>query len=310
MKKIELHWQILIGLVVGLIYAFLAVKFDWNQFTLDYIKPIGDIFINILKLIAVPLVLFSVISGIVSLTDIKQLGRVGVKTLALYLLTTVLAVTIGLLVVNIAKPGERVSEAMKKENRVSYELWRNNNNVQKMDDICLSCDPSNAELVKTVQKKQGDYKDNDWVKDKLEKAKAQKQTGPLQPLIDVVPKNIFQALSDMSMLQIIFFAIFFGIILSSLPQEKGQPVIKLVDGLNEVFTKMVWAVMKAMPIFVFALMAGQIVKAAGTDPEKFNDLLVFLSKYSLTVIFGLLLMIIIYPIVVRIFTKIKPLFFF
>jgi Na+/H+-dicarboxylate symporter len=309
MKKIELHWQILIGLVVGLIYAFLAVKFDWNQFTLDYIKPIGDIFINILKLIAVPLVLFSVISGIVSLTDIKQLGRVGVKTLALYLLTTVLAVTIGLLVVNIAKPGERVSEAMKKENRVSYELWRNNNNVQKMDDICLSCDPSNAELVKTVQKKQGDYKDNDWVKDKLEKAKAQKQTGPLQPLIDVVPKNIFQALSDMSMLQIIFFAIFFGIILSSLPQEKGQPVIKLVDGLNEVFTKMVWAVMKAMPIFVFALMAGQIVKAAGTDPEKFNDLLVFLSKYSLTVIFGLLLMIIIYPIVVRIFTKIKPLFF-
>ena len=119
---------------------------------------------------------------------------------------------------------------------------------------------------------------NAWVEDKLNKADNASQSGPLQPLVDVVPKNIFRALSDMAMLQIIFFAVFFGIVLVQVEEPKRGALLKAVDGLNDVFVGMVWMVMKAMPVFVFALMAGQIVKAAGTDPEKFQELLSFLLQ--------------------------------
>lgn len=305
MKKIPLHIKVIIGLVLGAVYAFMSVNFGWNNFTLNYIKPFGDIFINILKLIAVPLVLFSIITGVASLKDIKKLGRMGAKTLGLYLITTVIAVTVGLLVVNIAKPGEKVSDDIRKEFRISYELWQKSTpGVQKLDDICLSCLPENKDLVNKVREKEGKEASNEWVADKLNKAKNAKNDGPLQPLVDVVPSNLFKALADMSMLQIIFFAVFFGIVLVSIPPKKAKPVFKVVDGLNEIFVKMVMIVMEAMPVFVFALMAGQIVKAAGTDPDKFFSLLEFLLKYSLVLVFGLAIMtFLFYPVVVTLFSK-------
>jgi Na+/H+-dicarboxylate symporter len=123
-------------------------------------------------------------------------------------------------------------------------------------------------------------------------------------VVDVVPTNIFQALADMSMLQVIFFAVFFGVVLVSIGADKRKPVIELIDGLNEVFVKMVWVVMKAMPVFVFALMAGQIVQAAGTDTANFFALLGFLIKYSLVVILGLAIMILfVYPGMIALFVK-------
>ncbi|PCJ82939.1 MAG: dicarboxylate/amino acid:cation symporter [Flavobacteriales bacterium] len=303
MKKTPLHTQVIIGLILGTVYAFFAVKFDWVRFTIDYINPFGDIFINLLKLIAVPLVLFSIISGVISLQDVSKLGRMGLKTLAAYLLTTMFAVSLGLLLVNIFKPGEKVNDTLRKENRISYELWRDANpNVQRLDDICLSCDEANKQLVEQVVQR-SDELSNDWVADKLNKADNKKKSGPLQALVDVVPSNIFKSLTSMAMLQIIFFAIFFGIVMVRLPKETREPVARLIDGLNEVFIKMVWAVMKAMPVFVFALMAGQIVKAAGTDPDKFIELLAFLGWYSMVVVAGLLLMtFVVYPIIVRLVT--------
>ena len=305
MKKLPLHIKVIIGLVLGAVYAFLSVSFGWNEFTINYIKPFGDIFINILKLIAVPLVLFSIITGVASLKDIKKLGRIGVKTIVLYIITTVIAVTIGLLFVNIATPGKLVSEETRKEFRISYELWQKSTpGVPVLDDICLSCDPANREMVERVQEREGKEESNEWVTDKLNKAQDAKNDGPLQPLVDVVPSNLFQALADMSMLQIIFFAVFFGIVLVSIPQAKAKPVFDVVDGLNEIFVKMVMIVMEAMPIFVFALMAGQIVKAAGTDPDKFFELLSFLLLYSLTLVAGLAVMIFLfYPTVVVSFVK-------
>jgi len=108
----------------------------------------------------------------------------------------------------------------------------------------------------------------------------------------------------MSMLQVIFFAIFFGVVLVSLEEDKRKPVLLLVDGLTEVFIKMVWLVMKAMPIFVFALMAGQIVQAAGTDKANFFSLLDFLIRYSMVVVLGLIIMIVIvYPGMIALFVK-------
>lgn len=306
MKKIALHWQIIIGLVVGTIYAFLSVKYNWNEFTLDYIQPFGDIFINLLKMIAVPLVLFSIISGVVSLKDITKLGRMGAKTLGLYIITTLFAVSLGLVLVNLAMPGKKADEKLKVENRIDYELWKEANpDVQKLDDICLSCEPENATIVDKVREKSGRDGEDAWVSDKLQKAASAKKSGPLQPLVDVVPSNIFHALTAMEMLQVIFFAIIFGVVVTMLPSDKSEPVIKLVDGLNEVFVQMIWVIMKAMPFFVFALMAGQIVKAAGTDPEKFTELLSFLLRYSLTVIAGLLTMIFgVYPLIASWLAKI------
>ena len=305
MKKLPLHLKVIIGLVLGAFYAFLSVQFDWNDFTLNYINPFGDIFINVLKLIAVPLVLFSIITGVASLKDIKKLGRIGVKTLALYLITTVIAVTVGLAIVNIYKPGQRVSDDLRKEFRISYELWQKSTpGVKKLDDLCLSCKAENEQIVDKVRQKEGREKQNDWVADKLKKAKNVKNDGPLQPLVEVVPSNIFKALSDMSMLQIIFFAIFFGIVLVSIPKEKAKPVLEVIDGFNEVFVKMVMVVMEAIPLFAFALMAGQIVKAAGTDPEKFLQLLSFLAQYAIVLVVGLAFMVFgFYPVIVSLFTK-------
>lgn len=304
MRKLALHWQVIIGLVLGGVYAWMSVQFGWNAFTLDYIKPFGDIFVNLLKLIAVPLVLFSIIVGVTSLGDIQKLGRMGLKTLATYVITTATAVVIGLLLVNLIQPGSHVSQELRETNRIRYEIWRDANEVQVLDDINLTNDPNRIDAVAKVRQEMQAEAVNSKLQDKLDKASKTKGEGPLQPLVDVIPDNIFQALSAQSMLQIIFFAIFFGIVLVTIPSEKGAPVIKLVEGFNEVFVRMVIVVMQAMPVFVFALMAGQVVTAAGEDPDKFFSLLDFLLRYSGVVVLGLLIMIFLfYPSLVSLLVK-------
>ncbi len=300
--RLALHWQVLIGLAIGVLYAWLSITFGWNDFTIDYIKPFGDIFINVLKLVAVPLVLFSIISGVSSLGDPAKLGRLGIKTVVTYLLTTMTAVMVGLLLVNLFEPGARVSDDLLESNRIRYELWRDANNIEVLDDISLRTEPRLADKVKALTAEQVEM--NDWVMDKLNKAERTKSSGPLQPLVDVVPTNIFQALADMSMLQIIFFAVFFGVVLVGLPKETSAPLTRAIEALNEVFVQMVWIVMKAMPIFVFALMAGQIVNAAGSDPEMFRQLLEYLLQYSLVVVLGLAFMVFVfYPSLVAVWVR-------
>lgn len=302
MKGIALHWQVIIGLVVGMVYAWLSVTMGWNAFTLDYIKPFGDIFINLLKLIAVPLVLFSIISGVTSLGDVKKLGRMGAKTLLTYLVTTAFAVVLGLVLVNLIRPGAATAPDLLEANRIRYELWRDANGIEVLDELNYAQDPARADITQQIAAET--TRTNAWVEDKLSKASTTQSAGPLQPLVDVVPVNIFASLTSMSMLQIIFFAVFFGMVLVGLPEDKKAPLIRAVDSLNEVFVRMVWVVMKAMPVFVFALMAGQIVKAAGTDPELFQQLLSFLLRYSLVVILGLVIMaFVVYPTLVSLLVK-------
>jgi len=301
-KGLALHWQVIIGLVLGAVYAWMSIRYGWNVFTMNWIQPFGDIFINLLKMIAVPLVLFSIISGVASLGDMKKLGRMGIKTLAIYLTTTMFAVVIGLALVNVFQPGAHADESLKESNRIRYELWRDANGIIALDDINISAFPENAEEVERIQAET--TSNNNWVTDKLNKADKTKESGPLQPLVDVVPSNIFQALSDMQMLQIIFFALFFGVVVTGLGEKRKTTIVKAVDAFNEVFVQMVWVIMKAMPVFVFALMAGQIVKAAGTDPEHFNQLLTFLLRYSFVVVLGLGIMaFIVYPAIIALFVK-------
>ena len=301
-KGLAMHWQVIIGLLLGIVYAWMSIQFGWNEFTLNWIQPFGDIFINLLKLIAVPLVLFSIISGVASLGDMRKLGRMGIKTLALYLTTTMFAVIVGLTLVNVFKPGDHASETLREANRIRYELWRDANDIVRLDEINFTQNPEFEEIVATIKSESTEH--NEWVSDKLTKADKTKNSGPLQALVDVVPKNIFQSLSDMQMLQIIFFAIFFGVVVTGLKDEQKGTVVRAVVALNEVFVQMVWVVMKIMPLFVFALMAGQIVKAAGTDPEHFQQLLTFLLRYSLVVVLGLAIMaFLIYPLIITLFVK-------
>lgn len=303
MKKLALHWQIIIGLILGIVWALLSSQLGWSEFTINWIAPFGTIFINLLKLIAVPLVLFSVISGVANIGDPASLGRMGGKTLLAYLLTTILAVGLGLTLVNVIKPGKLVDEESRIDNRISYEVWANSQGYEIKDGINYLQDPDFFKQAQRIS----DYSKSELrdasVSEKMENANKTQESGPLQPLVDIVPENFFRSLTDNGlMLQIIFFALFFGISLLLIPNEKSKPVTVVVDSIMDVFLKMVDLVMQAAPFFVFALLAGVVSKMAGDDIGKVYEIFKGLSWYSLTVLLGLLLMtFVIYPLILKLF---------
>ena len=305
MKNLALHWKIIIGLILGIIFAFVSSSLGWSEFVVDWIDPFGKIFINLLKLIAVPLVLFSIIKGISGLHDTAKLGRLAGKTLAFYLVTTVTSVTVGLLLVNAFSPGTLLGESQRTDNRLAYEIWAQDNAIDILDGKCYLCDDQYAEREVIVRELMQSEAPDAALMTKMQSAKKTKDAGPLQPLVDMVPSNIFLSLNDNGlMLQVIFFAIFFGVTLISIPREIAQPVIGVVDGMNEVFLKMVDLVMQAAPFFVFALLAGVISKMAGDDPNAVIEIFKGLGWYSLVVVAGLGFMIFVfYPILVQLSVK-------
>ena len=251
MKKLALHWQIIIGLVLGLLYGIVAANNGWGSFTSDWIAPFGTIFMNLLKLIAVPLVLSSLITGVASLSDLKKLSRIGGKTIAIYVGTTAVAVTIGLISVNMLQPGDKVPDQMKE-------------NLQKTYQEDASVRAGSAQKVK--------------------------DRGPLQPIVDIVPSNFFSsASSNRNMLQVVFVAIFVGIGLIQIPKDKGKPVLDFFEGLNDVVIKLVDFIMLMAPVGVFALIAQTINKVAGNDLSQVLELLGALGYYMIAVIFGLII---------------------
>lgn len=302
MKKLPLHIKIVLGLVIGVIYAFMSSALGWNQFTINWIDPFGAIFIRMLKFIAVPLVLFSIISGISGLSDISRLGKMGAKTLGFYLSTTVIAVGIGLLLVNVVKPGTHLDDTQRVKNRISYELWvQDTDGVEIKDNQNFLNDPSYADLVREVSGEE------QVISTRVEimkgTAEMSKEAPPLQFLVDMVPENLVLSISNNGlMLQVIFFAIFFGIAIAVVG-EKAKPVADFITSINVVFLKMVDMVMKAAPYFVFALLAGVIAKMADTPAEVF-EIFKGLASYSLTLFAGLAFLIfVLYPIVLILFVK-------
>ncbi|WP_162341116.1 dicarboxylate/amino acid:cation symporter [Cyclobacterium salsum] len=268
-KKIPLHTQIIIGLVLGLIVGLAVVQLGISpDFTLNYIKPVGTIFINGLKMIAVPLVLASLIVGVSNLGDISKLSRIGGKTILTYIFTTALSVSVGLLIVNIFSPGKSLP-------------------VETRDNL-MSLYTETAD-TKSMQ------------------AEELKQQSPLQPLVDMVPENVFQATTEnASMLQVVFFAIIVGIALIQIPKSKAEPVIAFFDGLNDVIIKIVGFIMILAPYGVFALMASLIVEITGDNPSSALELLLALLKYSLVVLGGLAFMTLVtYPLILKSFTKVR-----
>lgn len=303
MKKLALHWKILIAMALGIIWALLSGFLGWNKFTIDWIDPFGKIFINCLKFIAIPMVLFSIISGVSSLGDLSQLGRMGFKTLMLFLVTTVISVSIGLFLVNTFEPGVQSNKETKIDNRLRYEIWANEQNIPIKDGqnlLAKVSDTKKAEILKKLndEKNTEEYKN---IAEKNENVSAVK-SGPLQPLVDIVPENLVLSLTDSRlMLQVIFFAIFFGISLALLPKDRVGVVISFFDGMNEVFVKMVNIVMIAAPFFVFCLMAGVLAKMADS-PSKILEIFISLGQYGLVVVCGLIFLLFgFYPLLLKIF---------
>lgn len=304
MKKLPIHIKIIIGLVLGVIYAFISSSLGWNEFTINWIDPFGTIFIRLLKFIAVPLVLFSIIGGVSGLSDVSKLGRLGGKTLGAYMLTTVLAVGVGLLVVNLIKPGSHIDADQRIKNRISYEVWlRDNNMGPSQDGQDFLNDPKYASYVEeageTVELTESQRRD---LEEKMGAAQQQKEGNPLQFIVDMVPENILFSISNNQlMLQVIFFAIFFGVTIVLIPKKISAPVVDFVNGMNAIFLKMVDLVMKAAPFFVFCLLAGVIAKMADTPGEVF-EIFKGLGSYAITLVLGLsLVTFVIYPLIVKTF---------
>lgn len=296
MKNLPLHTKIIIGLVAGIVYAFVSSALGWNQFTINWIDPFGTIFIRLLKFIAVPLVLFSIISGISGLSDVSKLGKMGAKTLTFYLITTLLAVTVGLGLVNLIKPGTHLDDDQRVKNRISYELWANEEGIEIKDKKNFLQNPQYADAVEEVSGKEQVISTE--VETMKMNAESSKDAPPLQFIVDMVPENLVFSISNNSlMLQVIFFAIFFGISIAILPNESTKPVVDFVNSINDIFLKMVDSVMKVAPYFVFALLAGVIAKMANS-PSEVLEIFIGLGSYSLTMFTALAFMVFVfYPLV-------------
>jgi len=273
-KKIPLHTKILLGLLIGLIFGLLCIFTGIPaSFVINYIKPFGTIFVNGLKMVAMPLILASLIVGVSNLGDISKLSRMGGKTIGIYLITTVIATTLGLVIVNTIEPGKVITDDTRSEIMQMFE--------------------------QDAAQKTG-------------VAKEIKGQGPLQPLVDIIPANLINSASKNSnMLQIVFFAILFGVALLQIKSDKKNIVIGFFEGLNDVVIRIIHYIMAIAPYGVFALISTLIVEIAGNNPAKAVEVLGALALYAVTVVIGLTIMIlVVYPTIFRLFTKVKYKTFF
>lgn len=260
-KSIPLYTKILIGMALGIVIGLIATNTGCDKIITNWIKPFGDIFMRLLKLIAIPLILISLLKGVGNLNNIRSLSTIGVRTMLIYICTTVIAILLGLGLVELFAPGKMVSPDSAAQLQSIYEQ----STIQKQ------------QIAQTISNQ-----------------------SPLQPLVDIFPDNMMGAMSTNSnMLQVIFIAIILGIAILLVGKERSAPVIKLVDSLDAIVLKVVDIIMIYAPVGVFALMSAMVVDSAGDF-----SLLGALGYYALTVILGLLMMIfIVYPTLLKIFTK-------
>jgi Na+/H+-dicarboxylate symporter len=193
----------------------------------------------------------SLVTGVASLSDLSRLSRIGGKTIGIYITTTAIAVTIGLLLVNVVKPGHSVPEATRATLQEQYG---------------------------------GDASQRD------EAARVARERGPLQMIVDIVPTNFFDSASDnRNMLQVVFVAVLFGIGIIQLPPDKSKPLLDVFDALSHAVIRLVDLIMMIAPLGVFSLIAGTITSVTGDDPSQVLSLLGALGFYMLTVILGMLI---------------------
>ena len=262
----QTHWRVLCALALGLVYGVVAALAGWGDFTADWIEPFGTIFLRLLLLIAVPLVLASLITGIASLSDLQKLSRIGGKTILLYVGTTLVALVIGLGVVNLISPGRTVPDAVRERLQETYR---------------------------------SDLEARDLA------AAGARSRGPLQALVDVVPDNILGAATDnRRMLSIVFVAFLVGTALMLVPKRKARPLLEFFESVDAVIVKIVELVIIFAPVGVFALIAGTVTSVAGDDPRDVAELLAALGLYCFTAVLGMAIhMLVTYPVLLKLFTR-------
>ena len=276
MQKIALPIQILIGLVLGLLFALLSVTLGVSpSFTVSYIKPFGTVFLNSMKMIAIPLIFVSLVVGVTSIEDVTKLSRIGGKTFLTYTITTIVAVALGLMIANLVRPGQVISE-------------------QTRDRLMTLYTGEAEQHVATAQA-------------------IREQGEPLQLFVDLVPENLVASMSkNENLLQVVLVAILLGVALLKIPPRKSRPVVLFFEGLNDAIIELIRFIMKLAPIGVFALVASLLVEVAGdNNPNEIFEILYALLWYVATVVFGLALMTFaVYPIILKLFSKMGYMHFF
>lgn len=211
--KIDLWKRVIAALVLGLALG-LGLRYGLGAeaggaFAENWISWAGDLFLRLIRMLIVPLVFFTLVSGIIAMGDPKRLGSLGIRTIGTYFFTTAIAVTLGLIMATIFRPGASLSP-----------------------ETFAGADTSRMQSVAE---------------------RADQAGGIVDRLLNIVPTNPVEALATGNILQIIFFAIMFGVGIL-MAGKIAEPVAKWFDGASEAMMKVTIIVMETAPIGVFALM--------------------------------------------------------
>jgi DAACS family dicarboxylate/amino acid:cation (Na+ or H+) symporter len=277
-KGLALHTKILIGLVVGAVTGVVANWYaggsgeNLTSFIKHFTEPIGQLFLNLLLMIVVPLVFSSLVVGVAGIGDVRKLGRIGFKSFAYCLVISAISVVIGLGLANTIKPGKRIA-------------------------------PEIAE--KMQQQFGGDAAKR--VEDQKKADEAAKSDTPLMSVVkSIVPRNVLNSVSkeNPDMLHLMFFALIIGIATTLLPTQVSAPFVSFMEGLFAITTKIIDIVMKFAPYAVACLIF--------TNVARFGiELLGTLGWFVATVLLGLSIhMFGVYSLSVWLLSKLNPIDFF
>lgn len=212
--KFGLGWQILIALFLGVILgAFLHESVEYKDWLItNVLSPAGKIFIQLIKMIVVPIVISTLIVGIAGVGNTKQLGSLGFKTILYFEVITTIAIIVGISFANIFQPGVGID-------------------MSQLTAVDISQYEKTTQIVESHP------------------------SGIINTILTMVPSNIFASMSSGDMLPVIFFAVLFGLGLSSLPKEKKQPLLDVLQTFSETMFRVTNMIMMYAPIGVFALIS-------------------------------------------------------
>ncbi len=270
MKKLAVHWQIVIALISAVVVAELLRNYAsgaWVKGVLEVCALIGSLFMQALKMIIVPLVVSSIIAGLAGLSGFDGFKRLGLKTLGFYLLTTLSAVILGLLMVNLLQPG-LVDGAPNQELRAVFEH--------------AGTDADGAVKERFSIERQGQA--NDWT----------------QLFKRMLPANIVKAAAEGQLLGLLVFSLMFGIAMTQLPAQKMAGLRDFFEGLNEVMVKITEWIMMFAPLGIFGMMVENVYT---------NGVGVFgqMGSYFATVLLALgLHLFVVLPLILRVVGKVNP----
>ncbi len=299
---------IVLGFFLGHYYPHTALRIGF----------LGDIFLNALFMLVVPLVVASMVTGIAKLGHLRQLGSLGGKTIVYYLSTTAISVIIGIILVNIIQPGMGVPRKQDfhpqasylieprpisggsilkfagDDNRFSATDYTSRFAIHLLDqDVRGVIDASSYMTEKHIPISHWVDKSGKKVEPAVsgvgvEIKLIERKFSFLDVIIGLIPKNLFTAMANNNILPLIMFSLVFGGILTTLG-DRGRPVIELFEGLNEAFLKFIRLLMYFAPLGILGLVAARLGQAELSSAGGFATEVAQMAKYFFTVIIGLLI---------------------